>query len=46
MQYIIPHYYKKFACIGGGCPGTFFAGGGGFIGPPSPEKKKTACPIR
>ena len=20
MQYIIPHYYKKFVCIGGDCP--------------------------
>ena len=22
MQYIIPHYYKKFACIGGDCPAS------------------------
>ena len=26
MQYIIPHYYKKFACIGGDCPDTCCAG--------------------
>ena len=26
MQYIIPHYYKKFVCIGGDCPDTCCAG--------------------
>ena len=40
MQYIIPHYYKKFACIGGGWPGTFCAGGESFIDPASLKKKK------
>ena len=38
MQYIIPHYYKKFACIGGDCPDTCCAGWQIMIDPASLKK--------
>ena len=38
MQYIIPHYYKKFACIGGDCPDTCCAGWQIMIDPTSLKK--------
>lgn len=38
MQYIIPHYYKKFTCIGGECPDTCCAGWQIMIDPASLKK--------
>ena len=38
MQYIIPHYYKKFVCIGGDCPDTCCAGWQIMIDPASLKK--------
>ena len=38
MQYIIPHYYKKFVCIGGECPDTCCAGWQIIIDPASLKK--------
>ena len=38
MQYIIPHYYKKFTCTGGECPDTCCAGWQIMIDPASLKK--------
>lgn len=38
MQYIIPHYYKKFACVGGNCPDTCCAGWQIMIDPAALKK--------
>lgn len=38
MQYIIPHYYKKFACVGGNCLDTCCAGWQIMIDPAALKK--------